>query len=195
MNLSCYTTMALLSDSALKAAVAAGDITIEPFNEANLTPNGYDLTIAQVAIPANELEAWKDAPPMEEKGWRSLSLAIGSGMDYKVIKGTGLVPPQTRFAVSTLERVSGGADHGAMLWLRTSWARKGVISAFGFIDAGFEGTLTLAAFHCSWQPLEVPIGETFAQAVFVKLDSKAEALYAQRSGNYQGQQGVTWEKE
>ncbi len=168
--------MALLPDSALKALVASGDIVIDPFNEVNLTPNGYDLTIAEVAIPGAELD-----PPVD-KG-------------LHVTAGLAIVPPQTRFAISTLERISGGKAHGAMLWLRTSWARRGVVSAFGFIDAGFEGTLTLAAYNGSRQPLEIPVGQTFAQAVFISLEGEAEALYAQRSGKYQGQRGVTWERD
>lgn len=187
--------MTLLPDSALKAAVASGDIVIDPFNEANLTPNGYDLTIAEVAIPAIELHAVGDSPPIEEGAWESLAAAIESGHDHLVTTGAAIIPPQTRFAVSTLERISGGTDHGAMLWLRTSWARRGVLAAFGFIDAGFEGTLTLAAFNGSRRPLKVEIGQTFAQAVFIRLEGQAEALYAQRSGKYQGQQGVTWERD
>ncbi len=187
--------MPILPDSALKAAVASGDIVIDPFNEANLTPNGYDLTIAEVAIPASELQALRGSAFLEEEANGTLAAALDSGHDHRVTTSTAIVPPQTRFAVSTLERVSGGVHHGAMLWLRTSWARRGVIAAFGFIDAGFEGTLTLAAFNGSRQPLEVPIGQTFAQAVFVSLSGEAEALYAQRSGKYQGQQGVTWERD
>lgn len=165
--------MPILPDSALKVLVTSGDIVIEPFKEKNLTPNGYDLTIAEVAIPAGETK---------------------DGKELRVTKGTITIPPQTRFAVSTLERISGGRNHGAMLWLRTSWARRGVLAAFGFIDAGFEGTLTLAAFNGSKLELEIPLGQTFAQAVFVKLEGSAEQLYAQRSGHYQHQEGVTWDK-
>ncbi|MDG6220797.1 MAG: dCTP deaminase, partial [Candidatus Thermoplasmatota archaeon] len=77
------------------------------------------------------------------------------------------------------------------LWIRTSWARRGAISSFGVVDAGFEGTLTLSAFNGSQETIEMPIGQRFAQIVFHRLSEDAEAGYEKRSGNYQGQKGVT----
>ena len=75
--------------------------------------------------------------------------------------------------------------------LRTTWIRRGIIGAFGKIDAGFEGTLTLGAYNATDDPVEIPIGERFCQMVFETLSSPSSKDYAQRSGNYQGQTGVT----
>jgi Fe-S-cluster containining protein len=77
------------------------------------------------------------------------------------------------------------------LWLRTTWARRGVLASFGRIDAGFDGTLTFGAFNTSADRLEVPIGETFAQVVVESMSGSAEADYSERSGHYQHQRGVT----
>ncbi|MCJ2511846.1 MAG: dCTP deaminase, partial [Candidatus Thermoplasmatota archaeon] len=63
-----------------------------------------------------------------------------------------------------------GEDIAGQLWIRTSWARKGVMASFGKIDAGFEGNLTLSAFNSTREVIDVPIGETFAQVVFEKLE-------------------------
>jgi len=82
-------------------------------------------------------------------------------------------------------------DVCAQLWLRTTWIRKGIIGAFGKIDAGFEGTLTLGAYNASDDVIEIPIGERFCQMVFETLHSSADKSYGERSGNYQGQTGVT----
>ena len=35
--------MTILSDEAIISALDVGELEIEPFNEDNLTPNGYDL--------------------------------------------------------------------------------------------------------------------------------------------------------
>ena len=157
--------MAVLSDRDIVKAIEAKRLRIGGFKPESLTPNGYDLAIAEVAI-------------------------LG-GRRKTVTEGTAKVPPQTRFAVSTLEVVDLGPDITAQLWLRTTWARQGVIAAFGKVDAGFRGTLTLAAFHTGRAgPLNLPVGERFAQIVFEDLSSPAERAYAERSGHWQDQKGV-----
>ena len=67
------------------------------------------------------------------------------------------------------------------------------MSSFGKVDAGFEGTLTLSAFNSSDVDVVIPIGDRFAQIVFEWLDAPSEKVYAERSGNYQGQRGVRLE--
>lgn len=158
--------MAVLSDADVLRLRAKGEVRIEPFREENLTPNGYDVTIAEVAVPSQ---------------------------NAVVKEGKALVPPQTRFAVSTREVIECGPAVAAELWLRTTWARRGVLASFGMIDSGFRGTLTLAAFNASHEELVLPIGERFAQVVFLQLSSASEKGYAQRSGHYQDQRGVRLE--
>ncbi len=156
--------MPVLSDEAILAALDAGQLEIEPFDVTNLTPNGYDLRIGEVALAGSE--------PISE--------------------GALSVPPQTRFAVSTLERVACGSALCGQLWLRSTWARRGVQASFGKVDAGFDGTLTLPGFNSAAEPLEVPVGETYCQLVLEALTSPASGSYSDRSGNYQHQRGVTW---
>jgi len=151
------------SDADLLRLLAKGEIALDPFREANLTPNGYDVTIAEVAVPSN-------GPPTTE--------------------GRAIVPPKSRFAVSTSEVLRLGPGVAAEIWLRTTWARRGVIASFGMVDSGFRGTLTLPAYNASDEELPIPIGETFAQVVFLLLTSASEKGYADRSGHYQDQRGV-----
>jgi dCTP deaminase len=155
--------MTMLSDRGILKAMEEGKLAIEDFLERNLTPNGYDLTIAEIQV-GQDGERWKD--------------------------GEVTIPPKAWFAVSTQEYVRLGSELCAHLWIRTTWARKGVISSFGMIDAGFEGTLTLSAYNSSDNEVIIPIGERFAQMVFEELDSASEKAYDERSGNYQGQRGV-----
>jgi dCTP deaminase len=79
----------------------------------------------------------------------------------------------------------------SQLWIRSSYARKGVLASFGKVDAGFQGTLTFGCFNASHEALEIPIGDRFCQIVFEKLEHEPKALYQQRSGTYQNQRGVT----
>ena len=159
--------MTVLSDSDVLRYLAKGELRIEPFTEANLTPNGYDVSVAEVAVPAKDLQ---------------------------VRSGVATVPPLTRFAVGTAEVVELGRHLCGQIWLRTTWARQGVLASFGMIDAGFSGNLTFGAFNASDRPLKIPTGERFAQVVLSTLESPASLGYDRRSGTYQGQRGVTLDR-
>ncbi|MEE9173918.1 MAG: dCTP deaminase [Thermoplasmata archaeon] len=153
-----------LSDADVRVWMMDGKLQIKGFRDGNLTPNGYDLTIAELALP--------DA-------------------DTSKTQGSLEIPPKTRFLVSTEEEVQLGPRVAGDLWLRTTWARQGVLPAFGKVDAGFKGTLTLSAYNASERPLEIAVGDTFAQITFHEVRSSPEATYAESSGTYQGQSGVT----
>ena len=159
--------MALLSDGDIRQYLAKGELRIDPFDEKNLTPNGYDVTIEEVLIP---------------------------GSNMRTSQGVARIPPATRFAVSTRESVGLGRHIAGQIWLRTTWARQGVLAAFGMVDAGFSGTLTFGALNGGSDALELPIGERFAQIVFLSLESPSSETYEKRSGTYQGQRGVTLER-
>ncbi len=158
--------MAILSDRDITEGLRSGYLGISDYSDRSLTPNGYDLRIAEVSVRGD--------PDVKREG-------------------TVSIPPRTMFYVSTVERVRMPPDVCAQLWLRTTWIRRGVIGAFGKIDAGFEGTLTLGAYNATDDPVEMPVGERFCQMVFETLSSRTEKDYSQRSGNYQGQTGVTLE--
>lgn len=148
---------------------AAGERLVEPFEERSLTPNGYDLRVAEVLVP-------------------DLSQEV-------VREGKAVVPAGTRFLVSTLERVEMPADVCGSLWLRSSFARRGVFGSFGKVEAGFVGTLTVGGFNAGRGPIDILIGDRFCQLVFERLESRPLKSYVERSGTYQGQSGVTLARE
>lgn len=154
----------IIADRDIIKLIMQNKLAIDPFSSNNLTPNGYDLTISEILLPAEK---------------------------HHVNQGELAIPPMTWFVVSTLEYIKIGSELTAELWIRTSHARRGIIGSFGRIDCGFEGNLTLSAFNASSKTVKLVIGDTFAQMVFEFLTSEPEALYSERSGKYQGQRGVT----
>ncbi|PSG96098.1 dCTP deaminase [Thermoplasmatales archaeon SW_10_69_26] len=158
--------MPVLADSTIQALVEDEMLGIDPFDPENLTPNGYDLSVAEVLLPDREPDTLRE-------------------------EGLARIPPRERFVVSTAETVTLGSSLCAQLWLRTTFARRGVMAAFGKVEAGFSGTLTISCFNAAREAVEIPIGERFCQIAFEALTGDAEALYEERSGNYQDQQGVT----
>jgi len=155
--------MTILSDIDIKSSMEKKDLGIEPFNEKNLTPNGYDLSIDEVYIRKT---------------------------DQHIKEGIAIIPPLTWFAISTKEFVKMGQQITSQLWIRSSYARKGIIASFGKVDAGFHGTLTISCFNSNDEEIELPIGDRFCQIVFENLSSKPAELYDKKSGNYQNQRGI-----
>jgi dCTP deaminase len=154
----------ILSDRDIRGRVASGELGIEPFVDKHLTPNGYDLTVKEVLI---------------------------RGATEPVREGTVTVPPGAGFLVSTREFLKMSPDVAGQLWIRSSYARRGVLAAFGKVEAGFHGELTVGAVHVGLEPLQIPIGDRFCQIAFERMHTVPEKLYQERSGNYQGQRGVT----
>jgi len=156
--------MSILSDRDILDCMKKGELTIENFNEKNLTPNGYDITVEEIFY-----------------------------QDEVVRDGTVEIKPLKWFAVSTKEYFKIGEELAGQIWLRTSWSRKGILASFGKIDAGFEGTLTLSGFNASDKTVRLSIGDRFAQTVFERLGSKALKPYGKRSAHYSEQRGITLE--
>jgi dCTP deaminase len=147
----------------IKNSIEKNNLSIEPFNEKNLTPNGYDLSIDEIFTRKS---------------------------DRHIKEGIAKIPPLTWFAISTKEFVKMGPEITSQLWIRSSYARKGVMASFGKVDAGFHGTLTISCFNSNDEPLEIPIGDRFCQIVFENLSSKPTDPYDKKSGNYQNQRGI-----
>jgi len=155
--------MSILSDIDIKEAIEKNELGIDPFIEKNLTPNGYDLSIDEIYIKKT---------------------------NEHIKEEIAVIPPQTWFAISTKEFVKMGPKITSQLWIRSSYARKGVMASFGKVDAGFHGTLTIGCFNSNNEPLEIPIGDRFCQIVFENMMSIPSELYDKKSGNYQNQRGI-----
>ena len=134
-----------------------GGLGIEPFCRENLTPNGYDLTVEKVFVERIGELEEAEVPP---KGW---------------------------FLVGTREYLRLSDHIIGLIWLRTSWMRRGLFGSFGVVDAGYEGNLTLGGFNASSEPVRIKRGDRFAQIVFFILGEPAEKPY---SGRYKGSRGI-----
>jgi len=160
--------MAVLSDSDIIELLGQGALRIEGYDEKNLTPNGYDVTIEELWIPST---------------------------GERAREGIVRVPGNSWFVIGTKEYLVLPPNLVGEIWIRTTWVRKGILSSFGRIDAGFNGNLTFSAYNASKEPVEIPVGERFAQVVFEELRSPPRKTYSERSGNYQGQRGITLESK
>jgi dCTP deaminase len=155
--------MTVLSDRDIKISIEKNELDIEPYNPNNLTPNGYDLSIDEIYIRKT---------------------------DQHIKEGIVTIPALTWFAISTKEFVKMGPKITSQLWIRSSYARKGIMASFGKVDAGFNGTLTISCFNSNNKEIKIPIGDRFCQIVFENLSTMPTELYDKKSGNYQNQRGL-----
>lgn len=155
----------ILCDKTIRLRVEK-DALIEPFNESQLTPNGYDLAIEKIVLNKNKEEL--------------------------IPKPDGVlsIPARSAFVVLTKEKINMPGDLAASIWIKTGRARPGLDVRPGMIDAGFKGNLNIFMTNVTDDFVDVNINNTIAQLVFFKLDECAEKTYEKRSGNYQNQNKV-----
>jgi len=156
--------MGVLSDMDILHEMDDNNLKIDPFVKQNCTPNGYDLSIEEIFIKKT---------------------------DEHITQGLAVIPPMCWFAISTKEYIEMGAPITAQLWIRSSYARKGIMASFGKVDAGFHGTLTISCFNANDSEIEIPIGDRFCQIVFETLESTPSELYEKKSGSFHKQRGIT----
>ena len=90
--------MSVLSDSSITSMIESGSLLTGDVDRKGITPNGYDLRIAIA-----RLEGGEDCDDIS-------------------------IPPKTGFFVSSLERIELPPNISASIWIRSSYARRGVKS-------------------------------------------------------------------
>ncbi len=149
-----------LSDGTIKKLVASGELGIEPYDEALVQPCSYDVLLQDVNLE-------------RQLTFDSTWWIINAG---EFVLG------------SILERITLPAYLGAMVAGKSTWGRKGlIVQNAGFVDAGWDGQLTLELFNHSKFSISLKRGVAIAQLVFTYLDAPAEHPYA---GRYQGSEGT-----
>jgi dCTP deaminase len=105
-----------------------------------------------------------------------------------------VIPPNS-FALSrTVEYFRIPKDVLVICLGKSTYARCGLIVNVTPLEPGWEGHVTLEISNTTPLPAKVYANEGIAQFLFFKGSSPCETSYADRSGKYMGQQGVTLPK-
>ncbi|MEM4067127.1 MAG: dCTP deaminase [Candidatus Micrarchaeaceae archaeon] len=105
----------ILSDLEIKRRLANGEIKIEPFSQEDLSPNGIDLRV----------------------GNKIVNISTDEEYDH-------VCEPNTSYLVSTVERITLPLNVVGLVFLKSTWARMGVLIPPTVVDAGFSGVLSLS---------------------------------------------------
>jgi dCTP deaminase len=176
----------ILSDRDLRILIEKGDLVIDPFDSDSIQPSSIDLRVGnQFRVFANSRYPYIDVrDPME-----GLTEVVEASDDEPFILHPG------EFVLgSTLERVALPDDKVGRLEGKSSLGRLGLlIHTAGFVDAGFEGYLTLELSNVANLPITLYPGMKIGQLCLFEMTSPAERPYGSKAlrSKYRGQVGPT----
>jgi dCTP deaminase len=165
----------IVSDETLRAMMAEGSIVVEPLEPYQVQPASIDLRLGRsfLKIDENSLD----------------SLSLDAELPYiRIEKDEIVIPPHSFLLATTVEFIRIPTNVTAFVEGRSSIGRMGLfIQNAGWVDPGFEGTITLELFNANRLPLRLSAGRRICQIVFAFMDKATRTPYA---GKYQGQRGT-----
>jgi dCTP deaminase len=175
----------ILSDRTIREEVAAGRIVIEPFNDACVQPSSVDLHIdSSFRVFRNHTMGLIDV----KQNLEELTELVMVEHDDRFILHPG------EFVLgSTAERVAVPDDLVARLEGKSSLGRLGLLihSTAGFVDAGWDGQLTLELSNVASLPITLYPGMKIGQISFIRMTTPADNPYGSTKvgSKYQNQKG------
>src|SRR5438128_2502225 len=177
----------ILSDRSIREELAAGRIVIDPLDESYIQPSSVDLTIDRYfRVFRNHTLGNIDV----KEDMENLTELVEIKEDDVFILHPG------EFVLgSTAERVALPDDLVARLEGKSSLGRLGLLihSTAGFVDAGFDGHLTLELSNVANLPITLYPGMKIGQVSFLQMTTPADVPYGSKEvgSKYQGQRGPT----
>jgi dCTP deaminase len=177
----------VLSDGTIKRLVDEGRIRIEPWEPSLVQPASVDLRLgASFRVFHNHRIAAIDLrdPPTN----LTERVAVEPGSSFVIHPGEFVLGVTEEFVAipdDVVARIEG----------KSSLGRLGLIvhATAGFVDPGFEGTLTLEITNLTRVPIKLYPGDLIAQLSFMALDQPAEVPYGspELGSHYHGQVEAT----
>jgi dCTP deaminase len=166
----------ILSDRSIKRLIQEGRLSIEPLKEENIQASSIDLTLGEDVIfyKVDFIDVRAEELPVERRSIPQEGIVI---------------EPKSFLLATTLEYIRLPEDITAFVEGRSSLGRLGLfIENAGWVDAGFEGQITLELYNANSVPIKLYKGMRICQIVLARLDQLAERPYR---GKYFGQKGAT----
>jgi len=177
----------VLSDRSIREQLEAGGIAIDPLADAAIQPSSVDLRCDRYfRVFRNDTTPYIDPKQPQEDLTELVEVAE---------VGSFILHPGEFVLGSTLERVTLGPDLVARLDGKSSLGRLGLLihSTAGFVDAGWDGHLTLEFSNVANLPIAIYPGMKIGQISFLQMSTEADVPYGgnQTGSKYQGQLGPT----
>jgi dCTP deaminase len=177
----------VLSDRTIREQLLAGRIRIEPLDAEDIQPSSVDLHLAsRFQVFRNSRYPFID-PAMDQKGL--MDLVEASPEEPFVLH------PGEFVLGATVERLTLPDDIVARLEGKSSLGRLGLLihSTAGYVDPGWEGTITLELSNVANLPMVLTPGMAIGQVSFMTMTTPVERPYGSPGlrSRYQGQTDPT----
>jgi dCTP deaminase len=185
--------MSILSDQVIRH-LAAEHRMIEPFVEKQvrqletgarvisygLSSYGYDLRVAdKFKVFTNVFNTVVDPKDFDPKSFVDLQGDVC------------IVPPNSFALARSVEYFRIPRDILTICLGKSTYARCGIIVNVTPFEPEWEGHVTLEISNTTPLPAKIYANEGLAQVVFFRATEPCQVSYADRSGKYQRQQGIT----
>ncbi|RUM59392.1 MAG: dCTP deaminase [Persephonella sp.] len=173
----------ILNDREIKELIKKGKLIVKPFDERQVQASSLDLRLG------NEFLIFSNSSDVIDVVEDNISKHI-----EKITVGDEgfIIKPKQFVLATTLEYIKLPNNITAFVEGRSSLGRLGLfIENAGWVDAGFEGNITLEFFNANSRPLKIYPNMRICQLVLAKMESEAEFPYR---GKYFKQRGVTASK-
>ncbi len=175
----------ILSDRTIREQLKAGHIVIDPLDEDNIQPSSVDL----------RLDRWFRVFRNHTMGYIDVKQNLEELTELvETDEGVPFILHPGEFVLgSTLERVALPNDIVGRLEGKSSLGRLGLLihSTAGFVDAGFDGQLTLELSNVANLPITLYPDMKIGQISIMQTTTEADNPYGSGSlgSKYHGQRG------
>jgi len=171
----------IIPDWMIREYVYDGTIGITPFDPSNVQPASVDVLLDNQMVWFENNIRYIDVKEdvRDVMSWRSFD---------------SFMLPARSFALgSTVERISLPNNIVGRIEGKSSLARLGLMihSTAGFIDPGFNGTVTLELYNLNDFAIKLYAGMKIGQISFSEMLKPCERPYGTNNNKYNGQSGPT----
>ena len=177
----------ILSDRSIKEALDAKRIIIDPLDMSCIQPSSIDVKVSNLfRVFRNHTAGTIDV----KRDLTELTELVEIDQD-----GVFMLHPGEFVLGSTLERIGLANDLVGRVEGKSSLGRLGLLihSTAGFIDAGFDGHITLELSNVANLPITIYPSMKIGQVSFMTMTTPADKPYGSgaKGSKYQGQRGPT----
>lgn len=174
--------MSILVDHEIRAEIESGKLVIDPFEDALIQPNSYDVRL-------DDRFGWHEKSDEVIDPYKCETVLA----NVVHVQGESILIHPGQFLLgATLERLTLPRDIVGQLTGKSSLARLGVMVhvTAGFIDAGFShppAQITLEIVNLGNRPVRLHAGMPIGQMVFTKTAECTVAYHEKANAKYNGQ--------
>ena len=177
----------VLSDQALRDAIASGQLNVAPLDVTAIQPSSIDLRLGAVfRVFVNQTETHID--PRQDQPDLTKRVEVPAGSNFVLHPGEFVLG-------GTVETIEMPDDLVGRIEGKSSLGRLGLMvhSTAGYVDPGFRGSLTLELSNHANLPILLWPGMRVSQLSVMQLTSPAERPYGSPGleSKYQDQMGST----